>query len=153
MPVKSSALVMKKIKSNTLSLTQIPELAQTEKSGTTADPKRLQLQLTGFLEKSAKQFVEDLWKLLIDAQNNPGGIPTAILEAKKNELRRNMPAGKKRTNGADQDKKGVRVRKSRWDKAPAAESSKAAVTSVKRSEEERSVDNDHKRFRVSHNHA
>ncbi|CAM9471904.1 unnamed protein product [Discosporangium mesarthrocarpum] len=50
------------------------------------DPKKLQLQLTGFLEKSTSAFMEELWGLLVDAQNSLGGIPSAFLQEKKQEI-------------------------------------------------------------------
>lgn len=50
------------------------------------DPKKLQLQLTGFLEKSTGTFMEELWGLLVDAQNSLGGIPSAFLQDKKQEM-------------------------------------------------------------------
>lgn len=50
------------------------------------DPKKLQLQLTGFLEKSTGAFMEELWGLLIDAQSSLGGIPSVFLQDKKQEL-------------------------------------------------------------------
>eukprot|EP00644_Phytophthora_capsici_P003752 jgi/Phyca11/108491/e_gw1.15.822.1 len=42
------------------------------------DPKQLQMALTGFLEKQAGVFMEELWNLLLSAQSNPTGIPSAI---------------------------------------------------------------------------
>lgn len=50
------------------------------------DPKKLQLQLTGFLEKSTGMFMEELWGLLVDAQSSLGGIPSAFLQDKKQEM-------------------------------------------------------------------
>lgn len=50
------------------------------------DPKKLQLQLTGFLEKSTGMFMEELWGLLVDAQSSLGGIPSAFLQDKKDEM-------------------------------------------------------------------
>lgn len=50
------------------------------------DPKKLQLQLTGFLEKSTGMFMEELWGLLVDAQTSLGGIPSAFLQDKKQEM-------------------------------------------------------------------
>lgn len=50
------------------------------------DPKKLQLQLTGFLEKSTSMFMEELWGLLVDAQSSLGGIPSAFLQDKKQEM-------------------------------------------------------------------
>jgi len=42
--------------------------------------------LTGFLEKQTPYFVEELWTLLVDAQQQSHGIPTAFIEKKKEEL-------------------------------------------------------------------
>ena len=50
------------------------------------DPKQLQLDLTGFLEKQAGVFVEELWTLLVDAQGNEHGVPSVFVEKKKQEL-------------------------------------------------------------------
>ncbi|KAE9032960.1 hypothetical protein PR003_g9676 [Phytophthora rubi] len=52
------------------------------------DPRQLQVALTGFLEKQAAAFTEELWQLLLSAQSNPTGIPSAILDQKKRELQR-----------------------------------------------------------------
>ncbi|KAG1713302.1 hypothetical protein DVH05_001022 [Phytophthora capsici] len=52
------------------------------------DPKQLQMALTGFLEKQAGLFMEELWNLLLSAQSNPTGIPSAILDKKKQEMQR-----------------------------------------------------------------
>jgi len=52
------------------------------------DPRKLQINITGFLSKDASEFVARLWKLLISAQNNIGGIPPEFLEKKKEEIRR-----------------------------------------------------------------
>jgi len=46
-------------------------------------PKTMQINITGFLEKDAPDFVHSLWKMLLSAQNNVGGIPTEILQQKK----------------------------------------------------------------------
>ncbi|KAI9913136.1 hypothetical protein PsorP6_006375 [Peronosclerospora sorghi] len=50
------------------------------------DPKQVQLALTGFLEKQAGAFMEELWQLLLSAQTNPTGIPSAILDQKKQDM-------------------------------------------------------------------
>lgn len=50
------------------------------------DPRNIQIQLTGFLERKAKVFVAELWELLHSASENPSGIPTIMLEQKKKEL-------------------------------------------------------------------
>ena len=52
------------------------------------DPKELQMYLTGFLHgKNARLFMGELWDHLDSAQNNIGGIPTKMLEQKKEEIR------------------------------------------------------------------
>ncbi|KAI8329123.1 PWI domain-containing protein [Chlamydoabsidia padenii] len=51
------------------------------------DPKRMQINLTGFLEKNTSVFMLDLWKLLLSAQNSMGGIPKEFIDQKKEELR------------------------------------------------------------------
>ncbi|OBT73595.1 hypothetical protein VF21_07635 [Pseudogymnoascus sp. 05NY08] len=48
--------------------------------------KKLQIQLTGFLEKDTPAFCKELWKLCLSAQNSPQGVPKELLEAKKLEL-------------------------------------------------------------------
>ncbi|KAL4100343.1 hypothetical protein PRIC1_008137 [Phytophthora ramorum] len=50
------------------------------------DPRQLQMALTGFLEKQAGAFTEELWQLLLSAQSHPTGIPSAILDKKKQEM-------------------------------------------------------------------
>ncbi|KAG2203321.1 hypothetical protein INT46_006084 [Mucor plumbeus] len=52
------------------------------------DPKRMQINLTGFLESKTQSFLTELWNLLLSAQNSVGGIPTEFIEQKKQELRR-----------------------------------------------------------------
>ena len=37
------------------------------------DPKKLQMDITGFLEKKASPFVAELWTLLLDASSQPTG--------------------------------------------------------------------------------
>ena len=53
------------------------------------DPKNAQLDLEGFLgAEDSATFVNELWDLMIDAQNQPKGIPKVLLEKKKAELAR-----------------------------------------------------------------
>lgn len=48
----------------------------------------MQINLTGFLNgKNAREFMKDLWPLLLSAQDNIAGIPSAFLEQKKEEIR------------------------------------------------------------------
>ncbi|KAK9465038.1 hypothetical protein V1512DRAFT_281049 [Lipomyces arxii] len=55
------------------------------------DIKAIQIQLEGFLPtpEAAKKFCKDIWRLLIDAQRSPSGVPSALVEMKKKELREN----------------------------------------------------------------
>ncbi|DBA02903.1 TPA: LOW QUALITY PROTEIN: hypothetical protein N0F65_005930 [Lagenidium giganteum] len=50
------------------------------------DPRQMQVALMGFLEKDAAVFMKELWELLLSAQAHSTGIPTQILEKKKQEL-------------------------------------------------------------------
>ncbi|CAG8513465.1 9426_t:CDS:2 [Paraglomus occultum] len=52
------------------------------------DPRLMQINLTGFLEKNAAAFVTELWKLLLSAQDGVGGIPTVFLQQKMDEIRK-----------------------------------------------------------------
>ncbi|RWS03922.1 hypothetical protein B4U79_11354 [Dinothrombium tinctorium] len=49
----------------------------------------MQINLTGFLEgRNAREFMGELWDLLLSAQNSPDGIPPILVELKKEELRK-----------------------------------------------------------------
>jgi len=49
----------------------------------------MQIMLTGFLGKTkAKSFMNDLWILLLEAQQSPYGIPKELVEIKKAELQK-----------------------------------------------------------------
>lgn len=50
------------------------------------DPRHLQISITGFLEKDTATFTQELWELLLSAQAHATGIPTQLLEKKKQEL-------------------------------------------------------------------
>lgn len=50
-------------------------------------PKKMQINLTGFLNgKNARLFMEDLWSLLLSAQDSDTGIPEEFIQAKKEEI-------------------------------------------------------------------
>lgn len=51
------------------------------------DGRKMQLQLTGFMEKNTGRFMKELWELLLSAQANPSGIPQQFLDEKAAELR------------------------------------------------------------------
>jgi serine/arginine repetitive matrix protein 1 len=50
------------------------------------DPRVLQINLTGFLEKNTSLFCKELWGLLLSAARSPSGIPQQFLDAKAAEL-------------------------------------------------------------------
>lgn len=51
----------------------------------------MQINLTGFLNgKNAREFMAELWTLLISAEDSTDGIPAAILEQKKDEIKKRM---------------------------------------------------------------
>ncbi|KAI7816509.1 PWI domain-containing protein [Gamsiella multidivaricata] len=50
------------------------------------DPKMMQINLQGFLDKNSQVFMLELWKLLLSAQNSLGGIPQQFLDQTKEEL-------------------------------------------------------------------
>ncbi|KAH9036196.1 hypothetical protein EDB85DRAFT_2143329 [Lactarius pseudohatsudake] len=59
-----------------------------DESQPTPDPKKMQINLTGFLTDSTPIFMAALWNLLIEAQTSPAGIPRSFVEEKKEEMRR-----------------------------------------------------------------
>mmetsp|Transcript_133090 Transcript_133090/g.336053 ORF Transcript_133090/g.336053 Transcript_133090/m.336053 type:complete len:206 (-) Transcript_133090:21-638(-) len=63
-------------------ITQLEE--KTEKG---VDPKLLQVNLTGFMERKAAPFCSELWSHLLSAQESPVGVPKEFIEQKKDELR------------------------------------------------------------------
>ena len=52
------------------------------------DPRKMQINLTGFLNgKYARVFMGELWAMLDSAQNSDTGIPEELLTAKMEELK------------------------------------------------------------------
>lgn len=50
-------------------------------------PKKMQINMTGFLNgRNARQFMEELWALLLSAQESETGIPAEFLQQKKEEI-------------------------------------------------------------------
>ncbi|KAF7986333.1 hypothetical protein HWV62_35316 [Athelia sp. TMB] len=52
------------------------------------DPKKMQINLTGFLTKDTPSFMVALWSLLLEAQESPAGVPRTFVEQKKEEMRK-----------------------------------------------------------------
>merc|ERR1712056_15318 len=51
------------------------------------DPKLLQVNMTGFMERKAAPFVSELWANLLSAQDSPVGVPQEFIDKKKDDLR------------------------------------------------------------------
>lgn len=47
------------------------------------NPKRMQISVAAFLAKNSKLFMEELWTLLVDAQNQSNGIPLKLAAKEK----------------------------------------------------------------------
>ena len=46
----------------------------------------MQINLTGFMAEKTPGFTKALWKILLEAQANPLGIPQTFLDKKKDEI-------------------------------------------------------------------
>uniref|UniRef100_A0A2K6R544 PWI domain-containing protein n=1 Tax=Rhinopithecus roxellana TaxID=61622 RepID=A0A2K6R544_RHIRO len=69
------------------------------------DSKMMQINLTGFSNgKNAREFVGELWPLLLSAQGNIMGIPSAFLELKKEEIKQRQIEQEKLASMKKQDK-------------------------------------------------
>ncbi|KAF8182070.1 PWI domain-containing protein, partial [Pholiota molesta] len=51
-------------------------------------PRKMQINLTGFLTKDTPTFMDSLWKLLLEAQQDVTGVPRTFVEQKKEEMRK-----------------------------------------------------------------
>ncbi|KAG8216825.1 hypothetical protein J3R82DRAFT_7084 [Butyriboletus roseoflavus] len=74
---------------------------------TTPDPKKMQINLNGFLTSSTPAFMTALWSLLLEAQDSPAGVPKTFVEEKKEEMRK--------ARESDQRAFGERDRRARLD--------------------------------------
>lgn len=98
------------------------------------DPRKIQIQLMGFLEGNTAEFMKELWELLASAQESVGGVPKRFVEEKKEELRRNREEGERVVREArERAQRAAEVagtgeggrRRSRWDAgAPSASATK-----------------------------
>merc|ERR1712087_130944 len=58
------------------------------------DPREVQINITGFINgKNAKEFIGELWPMLVSATENGLGVPDQILNAKKSEIQARAAAG------------------------------------------------------------
>ena len=66
-------------------------MAELEKD-TEPDPRRIQINITGFLDKNAAPLTLELWNLLLSAQDNyqsgRKGIPSELIKEKMEEFAR-----------------------------------------------------------------
>ncbi|KAJ2577902.1 Serine/arginine repetitive matrix protein 1 [Coemansia sp. RSA 1807] len=53
----------------------------------TPDSRTIQVNLAGFLEDKAPEFMQNLWSVLLEAQQSEGGIPESFIRNKMKELR------------------------------------------------------------------
>ncbi|KAJ2910441.1 Serine/arginine repetitive matrix protein 1 [Coemansia aciculifera] len=103
----------------------------------TPDGKAMQVNLTGFMESKAGEFMQDLWTVLLEAQKGPGGIPESFIRGKVEEIKKERveqvrmkeaikTADARVRDGASSrdvaERRTRNGRKSRWD-TPAAPSS------------------------------
>ena len=57
--------------------------------------------MTGFLGKTnARNFLAELWDLLLEAQENPHGIPPKLIELKKAEMKKAAESDKKKVSSS-----------------------------------------------------
>lgn len=57
------------------------------------NPKVMQINLTGFLNaRRSREFMGELWQLLLEAQESPDGIPETLINRKMAELKAQNPA-------------------------------------------------------------
>uniref|UniRef100_A0A182QNJ4 Serine/arginine repetitive matrix protein 1 n=1 Tax=Anopheles farauti TaxID=69004 RepID=A0A182QNJ4_9DIPT len=67
-------------------------------------PKKMQINLTGFLNgKNARLFMEDLWSLLLSAQDSDTGIPAEFIQAKKEEILKREEEARLQEDGGGRD--------------------------------------------------
>merc|ERR1719422_1680525 len=59
------------------------------------DPKLLQVNMTGFMERKAAPFCSELWQHLLSAQASPVGVPQEFIEQKKQDLQQKRDQAEK----------------------------------------------------------
>lgn len=90
----------------------ISQLAEPSEGG--LDPKLLQVNMTGFMERKAAPFCSELWRHLLSAQESPVGVPQEFIDQKKDDLRR-------KREEADQVQEELNRRKKDLEEAAQAE--------------------------------
>ncbi|KAF2874865.1 hypothetical protein BDV95DRAFT_563798 [Massariosphaeria phaeospora] len=65
--------------------------------------RSIHVALSGFLDKDTAAFCKELWILLLSAQDNPNGVPQAMVDAKKLEIAKQQAAEALRNQNPEQD--------------------------------------------------
>lgn len=100
-------------------------------------PKKMQINMTGFLNgRNARQFMDELWALLLSAQDSETGIPAEFIQQKKDEILRREAAEAQALADAAQrakDEKDELEQKSRSSAVAGAESNGNSQSTVRAS--------------------
>ena len=76
-------------------------------------PIDLAADLEGFLGDKALGFVEELWRLLVDASSNPAGVPRSFMSSYSKGDRRREPDSRRRSGDHDYHRNRDRSRSPR----------------------------------------
>ncbi|CAG8741406.1 4880_t:CDS:2 [Cetraspora pellucida] len=115
---------------------------------TDLDPRMMQINLTGFLERNAPIFVTELWKLLLSAQDCESGIPAIFLEQKMEEIRKRKDRDQKSVRRRSRSRNSHRIRsRSRSRSAENKHQRRSHRRSRSRSAESRHQRRSHRRSR------
>lgn len=87
----------------------LPEQPEESLMPVTVDPRRAQIDMAGFLgDAPAAKFAAEVWEMIIDAANEPTGIPRKLLEEKKKELaKKQLEAEKPQPRERDERRRDV----------------------------------------------
>uniref|UniRef100_A0A0R3RQ70 PWI domain-containing protein n=1 Tax=Elaeophora elaphi TaxID=1147741 RepID=A0A0R3RQ70_9BILA len=116
------------------------------------NPKVMQINLTGFLNaRRAREFMGELWTMLIEAQSSEDGIPTSLVEKKMKEIQekaKNMSVSS--SNGAAAEVAGSDW-KNRYDSLTGGRYGNRESKVIAESERSRKDDDRHKSHRDREN--
>lgn len=65
------------------------------------DPRKMQINLPGFLTNHIPTFMTALWTHLLEAQESPAGVPKTFVEEKKEEMRQARAGDTRAIEGRD----------------------------------------------------
>uniref|UniRef100_A0AAF5Q0J1 PWI domain-containing protein n=1 Tax=Wuchereria bancrofti TaxID=6293 RepID=A0AAF5Q0J1_WUCBA len=114
------------------------------------NPKVMQINLTGFLNaRRAREFMGELWSMLIEAQSSDDGIPTSLVEKKMKEIQEKAKSTTvSSSNGAAAEVAGSDW-KNRYDSLTGGRYGNRESRSITESERGRKDDDRHKSHRDS----